>query len=122
MTDKPDPKTAAVGGGVLASIGIAIAKYVVPKLVELLWPKLETYLNERLLPQLAAMVPLAAASAVNAVVEHIPGVEAVKDLGGLVEKVTGDVNVALPDIDIPGISDKFDLTEFINHTLGLGPK
>lgn len=119
MTDKPVNQQSVVATGILGKLGAAIASAILPKLIELLWPKLEEYLEKRLLPWLASLIPLASASAVNAVIDNIPGVEAVKDVGALIEKVTKDVNVAVPDFDLPfGISDHFDLTEFINQQLG----
>jgi hypothetical protein len=104
--------------GLLERLGDIAAEKILPKLVELLYPKLELYFETRLKPWLGGLVPLAAASAVHAVIDEIPGIDAVRSIGDTVEKVIDDVNVAVPDIDIKGVSDKFDLTEFINSALG----
>ncbi|AWH14430.1 hypothetical protein HWB60_gp029 [Mycobacterium phage TChen] len=66
--------------------------------------------------KLLAMLPLLAAAAAKAIVdeiaEHIPAVPMVGDVMDIADKVRKDLN-DIPDIDIPILSDIFDLTEFL---------
>lgn len=101
------------GGGILDKLGDIIAEKVLPKLVELLWPRLEMFVIDVLMPKLVAMFPLFAASVAKAVIDQIPGVDLVRDVVDIAEGVRGDVNVAIPDFDIPVLSDVFDLSEFL---------
>lgn len=63
-----------------------------------------------------ALLPLIAAAAAKALAdqlaEHIPSIPVVGDVLDIAEKVRADVNL-IPDIDIPGLSDVFDLTEWL---------
>jgi len=110
--------TGKPAGGLMDAFGTIIAEKLLPKLVELLWPKFVQLFEEVLLPKMTALFPLFAASVAKAVVDNLPGVNLIKPIESIVDQVRDDVNVAIPDFDIPGLSDKFDLTEFINKVLG----
>ncbi|AAN07952.1 hypothetical protein AVANI_34 [Mycobacterium phage Avani] len=63
-----------------------------------------------------ALLPLIAAAAAKAladeIAQRIPNVPVVGDVLEVAEKVRTDLN-NIPDIDIPGLSDIFDLTEWL---------
>lgn len=63
-----------------------------------------------------ALLPLVVATAVKAMSdelsEHVPDIPIVGDVIGIADRVRDALN-QIPDIDIPGPSDKFDLTEFL---------
>lgn len=63
-------------------------------------------ITESILP----LVPVAVASAVNAAIQQIPGVENVKDVAGIANTVRDDLNKIIPDIDvgIPALDDLLD--------------
>ena len=85
-------------------------------LVQLLKDKLDEFIKKGL-----ALIPLAVGSALKSGIEQtlgrIPGVQ-VPELNAeeLAEFARGDLN-KIPDIDIPVLSDIFDLTDFVK---GLG--
>lgn len=86
----------------LTSIAKALAPIVAPIIAE----------------KLMAVLPLIAAAVAKAVVDeiakHVPDIPVLGDLMGVAEKVRENINVSVPDIDIPILSDIFDLTEWFN--------
>jgi len=99
---------------ILDKLGEIAATKLLPKLVELLWPRLEEFFLKVVVPKLVALFPLFAASIAEKVIDQIPGVNLVKSAVDMAEEVRDQVNVAVPDFDIPILSDIFDLTEFLN--------
>ncbi|QFP94191.1 hypothetical protein SEA_CLARKSON_53 [Mycobacterium phage Clarkson] len=61
-----------------------------------------------------ALIPLAGATVVKQALEAVPGLKLPEDFNAadLAEVARGDLN-KIPDIDIPLLSDIFDLTEFL---------
>ena len=59
-----------------------------------------------------ALLPLLAAAAAKALAEQLDNIPIVGDVLDIAEKVRADVN-KIPDIDIPGLSEHFDLTEWL---------
>ncbi|WP_229482117.1 hypothetical protein [Mycolicibacterium mageritense] len=67
--------------------------------------------------RLMALLPIIVAAAVKAVADQVrKDVPVVGNVLDIAEQVRVDVN-RIPDIDIPGLSDRFDLTEWLK---GLG--
>ena len=64
-------------------------------------------ITEKVLP----LLPVAAAAAAKAVIDMIPGVDAVVDAGHVAQNVVEDLNKVIPDIDI-GIKPIDDLLDF----------
>lgn len=63
-----------------------------------------------------ALLPLLAAAAAKALADqiarHLPELPIVGDVLEVAEQVRGSLN-SIPDIDIPGLSEHFDLTEWL---------
>lgn len=106
----------------LKTIGNAIAAYLLPKLLEFAQLQADKYFPI-LMEKLLALLPVVAASAGKAVADQIveslnkmPDIDipGVSDIFDLTETVRQGVNGAIPDIDIPILSDIFDLTELFN--------
>lgn len=92
----------------LDKLGDIAAEKIVPKLVELLWPKLQDFLETVVLPKVLAIIPTAVASAVKAVISEIPGVDLVKPVEAVANDVLEDIK-DITGIDIPGILGGFRL-------------
>ena len=105
--------------------------------MKVLWPLMEPKIDELQTKLLAlgaaqlqafqekalAMLPLVSATVVKLALErvfdHIPGIEVPPlNVDDLAELARGDLN-KIPDIDIKGLSDIFDVTEWV---AGLGIK
>lgn len=75
-------------------------------------------LMEAGLARVQAMLPLLAAAAAKALVdqlaEHLDDIPVVGDVTKIAEEVRDQLN-NIPDIDIPILSDVFDLTEWIKQ-------
>lgn len=105
--------------GILDKLGDIAAEKILPKLVELLWPRIAALFMDVILPKIVAMLPLFGAQIIEQLVEHIPGVNLVKSTEQIAEDMRVKVNAQVPDIDIPIVSDMvkdatgFDLTDFL---------
>ncbi len=108
ITTEVEPK------GMLDKIGASIAKHVLPQLVKLLWPLLTEYFTREVLPKVSGLIPLAVAAGIKEVAEKVPGMDAAIDAIALAEDVRDRINVAVPDWDIPIVSEVFDLTDWWN--------
>jgi len=92
---------------------------MIEKLLIKLAVALAPVLAPLLLEKLVAIVPVLVAAATKSLGEEfrdvinraIPDVK-MPDLGSI-DDVAGKIVRQIPDIDIPGISDKFDLTEWL---------
>lgn len=76
-------------------------------------------LADRLLPKLASLIPTSAAAVLKLLTDKIPSLPDIGDLGQITHEIHDQVNAAIPDIDIPFISDAvkdvtgFDLTDLL---------
>ncbi|AVO21633.1 hypothetical protein I5I01_gp27 [Mycobacterium phage MooMoo] len=68
--------------------------------------------------RIKALLPILAAAAAKALADQLEDVPVVGTVLDIAEKVREDVN-QIPDIDIPVLSEVFDLTEFLK---GLGKR
>jgi hypothetical protein len=91
-----------------------VAARLAAALTPVIVAKIEEYapiIAERLL----TLLPIVVASATKAVFDRIPQLELHDiDLSDLINIVRDDMN-QIPDIDIPILSDRFDLTEMFNR-------
>jgi len=100
-------------------LGDIIAEKILPKLVELLWPRIAALFMDVILPKLVGLMPLFGAQIVAAVIDHIPGASLLKPVEAIADDIRNTVNSQVPDIDIPFVSDAvknatgFDLTDFL---------
>lgn len=107
--------------GLLDKIGEIAAEKILPKLVELLWPRIAALFMDVILPKLVALLPLVVANAVKGVIDQIPGIDLIKDANQIADDVTEALQTQVPDIDIPFVSDAvkdvtgFDLTDFLRN-------
>ncbi|AVP42724.1 hypothetical protein SEA_SCHOOLBUS_69 [Mycobacterium phage SchoolBus] len=62
--------------------------------------------------RLTALLPVIVTATVKAIEDSLPGKLDLPDTATLVEQVRGLVN-QLPDVDVPVVSDIFDLTEWL---------
>jgi hypothetical protein len=87
------------------------------KFVMILAAKIAPIIVEKLL----ALLPVIAAAVAKAVtdefVKHLPALDipGIPDIATLADQVRENINVSIHDIDIPILSDIFDLTEFFNR-------
>lgn len=85
---------------------------IIDRAVDRAWSKVPA-LVDALEKRVTALIPLVAAAAVKAMADQIrTDVPLVGNVLDIAEKVRADVNL-IPDIDIPGLSDVFDLTEWL---------
>lgn len=88
---------AGVLGPIWVSIGKAIGPVVAPYVAK----------------QLSALVPVIVAAAIDTLIKRVPLIGGdLPNLGDLAEDVRKTVNL-IPDIDIPVLSDIFDLSEWL---------
>lgn len=94
------------------------------RLAELLAPVIERKLDEYgpvLAEKMLALLPVIAATVAKTIAEQVlarmPDVDipVVSDIFDLTETIRGNVNQSIPDLDLPIISDYFDLTELFNQ-------
>lgn len=78
-----------------------------PRVQEAIKKLVTEIVSEKILP----LVPVAAASAAKAVIDMIPGVDAVVDAAEVAQNVVDDLNRVIPDIDT-GIKPLDDLLDF----------
>jgi hypothetical protein len=79
--------------------------------MEALLARLAIKIGEYLLPRVAALIPLVAATVVKEVVDKIPDIDipGLSNVFDLTETIRDGVNNGLPDgIDIPFVSDAFE--------------
>jgi hypothetical protein len=79
--------------------------------MEALLARLAIKIGEYLLPRVAALIPLVAATVVKEVIDKIPDIDipGVSNVFDLTETIRDGVNNGLPDgIDIPFVSDAFE--------------
>lgn len=106
--------------GILDKLGDIAAEKILPKLVELLWPRIAALFMDVILPKIVALLPLIGAQIVNELIKHIPGASLLKPVEQIADDIRDAVNGQVPDIDIPFVSDAvknatgFDLTDFLN--------
>jgi hypothetical protein len=110
------------GGPVMGKfIEDAIDKHL-DEAVEKLVPLLVKQLSPILAKSLLALMPVIAAAVAKAITEQlkavVPGLSGAGALSlpDLAEKIRNEVN-RIPDIDIPVISDIFDLSEFLKDRI-----
>jgi hypothetical protein len=90
------------------------------KLIAMLALKLAEKTAPIVAEKLIAVLPIIAAAVAKAVVDEIVekmpdfDIPGVSDVFDLTETVRAGLQGKLPDVDIPIISDVFDLTEFLN--------
>lgn len=105
--------------GFLQTVGEAVAKYAVPPLQSALEKQVEKYfpiLMEKLLALIPMMAATVAKTVAEEIVKNLPDIDipVISDVFDLTETVRQAVNGSIPDIDIPILSDIFDLTDFLN--------
>ncbi len=107
----------------LKTIGDAVAAYVLPRILDALQAQVEKQLPV-VMEKVLAMLPLLAASAAKAatdplleVLRNMPDIDipGVSDVFDLTETVRAAANGSMPDIDIPILSDIFDLADLLNR-------
>lgn len=105
--------------GLVQDFGEGVGKVLLPPIQATL-DRVEAAAKAEL-AKIPALLPLVAAAvakaAVEQVIEHIPGINLLPgglDVQSIAETVRTDLN-KIPDIDIPVLSDIFDLTDFLKN-------
>lgn len=77
-----------------------------PKVEQMIKNLLGALITERILP----LIPVAAASAAKALVDAIPSINAIVDIGHVTDTVRNDLNAIIPDFDlgIPALDNLID--------------
>ena len=113
--------------GFLDKLGDVAAEKILPKLVELLWPRIAALFMDVVLPKIIAVMPLLGAHIVVMLIEHIPGANLVLTVDQIADQLTERMKQGNPEIDIPFVSEAvrditgFDLSDAIfNKIPGMG--
>lgn len=126
MTEPVATQEITKKGGILDKLGDIVAEKIMPKLVELLWPRLAALFMDVVLPKIIAVMPLLGAHIVVMLIEHIPGANLVLTVDQIANQLTERMKAGNPEIDIPFVSEAvrditgFDLSDAIFGRLGMG--
>jgi hypothetical protein len=81
--------------------------------------KMAPIIAEKLLALLPVIAAAVAKAVADEIVKHLPlDIPGIPDLAALADQVRDNINGSIHDIDIPILSDIFDLTDFFRGKTG----